>query len=63
MNLFLASEIVQATGQELVAARLALMARVRAGFLNAYVVVPLGKTITSPGSVVAFEVIDPEVTG
>lgn len=63
MKLFAASDIAQVTGQDVAVVRATLMARVNAGFLNAYVVVPLGETINSPDSVIAFELTTPEVTG
>lgn len=63
MNLFTASDIVRATGQVHIAVRELLLARVRDGFLRAYIVVPMGETIDSLDSVIAFEVVDPEVTG
>ena len=62
MNLFTASDIVRATGQSPPDVRAMLMARVRGGVLRGYVVVPLGETINSPSSVLAFEVA-PEVKG
>lgn len=63
MNLFTASDIGRATGQDAPTVRAVLMARVRAGFLSAYVIVPMGETINSPNSIIAFEVATPKVAG
>ncbi len=57
MKLFTASEIADATGEAVADVRARLTARVLAGLLRGYVIVPVGEPLDSPTSILAFEVV------
>ncbi len=60
MKLFFASEIAAITGEGVASVRDRLITRAKAGFLRGYVVVPLGETINSLDSMIAFALSEDE---